>query len=128
MKALALKSRKGFSLIEILTVVGAIAVLGAATFGVVLGVNTAVKNAKRGDIANQLQTIASQAAAAQGNSFLSAADFPTLITTGISVSIGGSPVVFKLQNPPAEGLFTYSLSTGAVTQAAAATPSLATGT
>jgi prepilin-type N-terminal cleavage/methylation domain-containing protein len=128
MKVIARKSRAGFSLIEILTVVGAIAVLGAATFGVVLGVNTAVKNAKRADVANQLQTVAAQAAAAKGVSFLDSTDFPTLITTGISVQIGGSPVVFKLQTPPSEGTFTYSISTGAVVPTAVGAGVLATGT
>lgn len=115
------KSRKGFSLIEILTVVAAIGVLGAATFGIVSGINSAIKKSKATDVARQLQTLASQAAASQGVTVLDATDFGLLSSAGVTVTIAGSPVVFKLQTAPDSslGTFSYNTTTGLVTSSLA---------
>ena len=114
MKVLARKSRAGFSLIEILTVVGAIAVLGAATFGVVIGVNDAVKKAKVVDTAQQIQNVAAQYQAATGTT-MTAAIVDTIVKgTAASVDVGGSQVTFKLQTIPLIGAYTYNATTGIV--------------
>jgi prepilin-type N-terminal cleavage/methylation domain-containing protein len=133
MKVLALKSRKGFSLIEILTVVGAIAVLGAATFGVVLGVNDAVKSAKSKDTAQQIQAVVAQYCAAKGiaQSALSSADLTAIVNgTGVTATIGTDTITFKLQTAPTVGTYTYVPATGTVTSVAAGTGAIsgATGT
>jgi hypothetical protein len=102
--------RKGFTLIEIITMVSAIAVLSVASLATFKGISSAIARAKRADVANEIKAVAAKAVALKGVIRLEENEWAALTSLGgLPIPVGLSSVTLKLQNIPVEGAYVYTM-------------------